>query len=175
MNPIIYDTLFYFSANGDTGVVYHIFDSIPGGRRVGIFATDLQMGNYFIKVDGINTASVSTDTNGIIQASVLLNSGFHIVEIIQDVTSVFTIDKKQESFFIFPNPFTLETTLISTQKLKNATLIISDVLGREKMELNNLSGYGTKIIRGNLATGIYFIHLTEDARTIATTKIIITD
>jgi len=169
------DTLFYFSSYGDTGIVYHFFDSIPGGRTVGVFATDLQTGNYFIKVDWINTASVSTDTNGIIQTSVLLASGFHTVEIVQNFTSVFAIDKSKESIAVFPNPFTAETTLKSTRKFKNATLVIYDLLGREKMKVNNLSGNEFKITRENLSAGFYFIRLTENSRMIATTKIIITD
>lgn len=65
---------------------------------------------------------------------------------------------------LYPNPFTSQTTISFTKELKNATLKIIDMLGKE---VRNINFTGKEIIfeRESLKNGIYFYHiLLEDTK-----------
>ena len=47
--------------------------------------------------------------------------------------------------------------------------------GQKIKTINNITGNKIKIDRDNLPSGIYFIRLTQDNKTIITDKLIITD
>jgi hypothetical protein len=79
------------------------------------------------------------------------------------------------SFNIYPNPFTSETTLYSTDDLQNATLIIYSYSGQEIKQINNISGQSYVLNCANLPSGLYFIRLLQDSKLIATDKIVITE
>lgn len=57
---------------------------------------------------------------------------------------------------VFPNPFSSVSTLQLNSYLKNAEVIIYDVLGKE-MRRNYFSGDKMEIAKGNLEIGIYFV------------------
>jgi hypothetical protein len=76
---------------------------------------------------------------------------------------------------IYPNPFSLQTTLQTDKFFKNATLTVYNSLGQIVKEIKNISGQTITLHRDNLASGLYFIRLTEDNKTFATKKIVITD
>lgn len=169
------DILYFFPAKGETGVLYHFFDSIAGDRIVGIFASDLQIGTYVIHVDGISNTSATTDTNGILQTSLLLSAGNHSVEILPMPNHVSDVEPIEGFISIYPNPFSTAATLEAGRELQNATLELIDVFGRTKMKRNNLYGREQWIMRENLDSGIYFVRLTEDSKKIATSTIIISN
>lgn len=76
---------------------------------------------------------------------------------------------------IFPNPFSLETTLKSNDNFIDATLIIYNSQGQQVKQIKNISGQTVTVYRENLQSGLYFIRLTQDSKVIITGKLIITD
>ena len=63
---------------------------------------------------------------------------------------------------VFPNPFEDQTTIYSQTPLRNATIVISDLFGKEVRRMNNVSGETIKITRENLKSGIYFLRIIKD-------------
>ncbi len=84
-------------------------------------------------------------------------------------------DSNNIIFSIFPNPFISSTTIQTIGNLKNATLTIYNSYGQTLKQLRNISGKTVSLSRGNLPSGLYFIRLTEENKTIAVEKLIITD
>jgi hypothetical protein len=76
---------------------------------------------------------------------------------------------------VIPNPFTNATTLESIENLKDATLTIYNSYGQIVKQINTISGKSVTVLRDNLPSGLYFISLTEENKTIAVEKLIITD
>lgn len=76
---------------------------------------------------------------------------------------------------VFPNPLSTQTTLQTTNSFQNATLTVYNSFGQTVKQIDNLSGRSILFHRGNLASGLYFIRLTQDSEVIATKKIVITD
>ncbi len=76
--------------------------------------------------------------------------------------------------FIFPNPFSTQTTLQSEIPLHKAVLSIYNVFGKKVREeiINDQSAI---ITRDDLASGLYFVRVTQDSKVIATIKLVITD
>ena len=79
------------------------------------------------------------------------------------------------SFKVFPNPFSTQTTLQTDILLHNATFTVYNCLGQTVREITNISGNTATFYRDNLPSGLYFIRLTQDNKQIETKKLIITD
>ena len=75
---------------------------------------------------------------------------------------------------IFPNPFCTQTTLQTNLPLRNATLTVDNCFGQTVAQIKNISGQTVIFSRDNLASGLYFVRLTENNK-IFTDKLIITD
>jgi ligand-binding sensor domain-containing protein len=73
---------------------------------------------------------------------------------------------------LYPNPITSQATISFTKELKNATIKITDVLGKE---IRNVNFSGTQITfeRENLKSGMYFYDVISENKKIATGKLII--
>ena len=149
------DTLYYFSMNADTGKMYHVFDNVSGNRSIGIFATDLSVGVYNIKVDGITTATVSTDSNGILQSSANLIAGSHIIEIDLNMTAINEIYKKH-LLSVFPNPTYSELNIVPSSS-DPFVINIYDIKGKLVMKNANQR----KLNVSNLSAGLYYIQLKQ--------------
>jgi hypothetical protein len=76
---------------------------------------------------------------------------------------------------IYPNPFSAQGTLHTDKPVRNATLTMYNCFGQRVAEIMNISGQTITIRRDNLPGGVYFVHLIQDNRIIATKKLIITD
>ncbi|HYV94406.1 MAG TPA: T9SS type A sorting domain-containing protein [Chitinophagales bacterium] len=76
----------------------------------------------------------------------------------------------QNSISIFSNPSSGEITLIASEKLKNAALTIYNVSGQQVKQVINISGQTNTFSSINLSSGIYFIHISQDNKTILTGK-----
>ena len=76
---------------------------------------------------------------------------------------------------IYPNPFSTQTTLQTDNLLKNATLTVYNFFGQTVAQIKNINGQTVTFSRDNLASGLYFVHLTQDSKVIASDKLIITD
>ena len=79
------------------------------------------------------------------------------------------------SINIFPNPFSTQTTLQTENLLKSATLTVYNSFGQILKQINNISGQRITLHRDNLPLGLYFVRLTEENKTIAIGKLVITD
>jgi len=80
--------------------------------------------------------------------------------------------KFDNSVSIYPNPFHSETNIVFKTEQKNATLKITDILGKE-IRIINFSGENLLIEKGEMKTGIYFLQIINENRIIVTKKFII--
>jgi hypothetical protein len=71
---------------------------------------------------------------------------------------------------ISPNPFSSQTIISFTKELKNANIKIIDILGKE-VKTYQMSGSRMVIEKGELRSGVYFIHVVEEKQLIAEEKI----
>ena len=76
---------------------------------------------------------------------------------------------------VFPNPFSLQTTLQLEEMVNDATLTVYNLYGHTVRKLENLFGQTITFHRDNLPGGMYFMLLQQDDEIIGTIKIIITD
>lgn len=84
-------------------------------------------------------------------------------------------DLVENDLIVFPNPFSLETTLQINKVLKDATLTVYNMYGQQVKQLTNISGETFTFNRDNLTNGVYFIQLFEDSHLISINKIVIND
>jgi hypothetical protein len=59
--------------------------------------------------------------------------------------------------------------------LSNATLTVVNCFGQTVKQINNIRGQTVVLSRDNLASGLYFVRLTEDHKFISADKLVITD
>ena len=90
------------------------------------------------------------------------------------ITSI-TKQSTEPEILIYPNPFNLSTQVKITGNYTNITLTLYDSFGQKVKEVNNILSQTTKIDRNNLASGLYFIQITEKNKPIITKKILIKD
>ncbi|MBC7884492.1 MAG: T9SS type A sorting domain-containing protein [Saprospiraceae bacterium] len=93
---------------------------------------------------------------------------------LQQVTGTNSPEQKQ-SFKISPNPFNYQTTLQTDNLLINATLLVVNGFGQTVKQIENISGQTVTFFRDNLASGLYFVRLTEKNKFIAEDKLVIID
>lgn len=76
---------------------------------------------------------------------------------------------------VYPNPFSLTSTLHFARDMNEATLLIYDSYGRQFVKLEKLNGNSVTIFRDNLPSGMYSIVLLEKGKTKDVTKVVIYD
>lgn len=76
---------------------------------------------------------------------------------------------------IFPNPFSMQTTLQTDYSLKDARLTVYNSFGQPVVQKANISSQTIILERNNLPNGIYLIRLTQNNKVIASEKLIIKD
>lgn len=84
-------------------------------------------------------------------------------------------NSNKDFFSILPNPLISSTTIHPIRNLQNATLTILNSYGQTLKQVKNISGNSVFLSRDNLASGLYFIRLTEENKTLAVKKLIIAD
>ncbi len=84
-------------------------------------------------------------------------------------------DLVENDLIVFPNPFSLETTLRTDKFLTDATLTVYNLYGQQVKQVTNISGETFTFNRNNLLNGVYFIQLAEGKKLISIKKIVITD
>lgn len=72
---------------------------------------------------------------------------------------------------LYPNPFTIETTIELTENLQNGNLKIFNTLGQIVKEVQNINGKTIILRREDLMDGIYHLQLFEDKKFIAYKKV----
>lgn len=89
--------------------------------------------------------------------------------------SIPSIIAEKIKIYTYPNPFSFQTILQSTVPLNNATLTLDDCLGQTVKQIKSISGQTIVLHRDNLPSGLYFVRLTQDTKTIFTDKLIIVE
>jgi hypothetical protein len=76
---------------------------------------------------------------------------------------------------IFPNPLSIEATVMTNRLHKNATMRIYNLVGQQFKMINKINSQTIHLNRDNMPTGLYIIRLEEDGKIIATNKLMVTD
>ena len=144
-------------------------------------------------VGGINDdfgQSISTDASGNVLitgnfistslsfgTTTLNNEGVSDIFVAKLDATTLGIDENsnKSSALIYPNPSSAATTIQLKSRINNGQLSMYNVNGQLVKEIKNISGKTITIHRDKLASGVYFINLTDDDKVIISHKIIITD
>jgi uncharacterized repeat protein (TIGR03803 family) len=89
-----------------------------------------------------------------------------------------TENNAETDFHFSPNPCSSFTTLQSDKLFKDATLNVYNSFGqqvKQVKQVNNISGQTITFHRDNLPSGLYFIRITQDCKTILADKLVIAD
>lgn len=78
-------------------------------------------------------------------------------------------------FTIFPNPFNDATTILTVGNFKTANFTIYNAFGETIKQVENYSGDTITLSRDNLPSGVYFVQLTSETKTLGVEKFIIID
>jgi N-acetylneuraminic acid mutarotase len=76
---------------------------------------------------------------------------------------------------ISPNPLTSHSIMRTNVDLDDATLLFYNSVGQQVLNISNIYGQTLIIDRKNLSSGIYYLHLMQDHRTIATCNLLVSD
>jgi hypothetical protein len=118
-----------------------------------------------------NTTVISTNAS----LNYLVNYGTNLVANFSLTTSVNEEGELKNKIQISPNPFSAQTTLLTDKILKDATLTVYNSFGQQVKQIKNISGQTVTLFRDNLASGLYFVRLTQDSKIISADKLVITD
>jgi predicted GH43/DUF377 family glycosyl hydrolase len=91
------------------------------------------------------------------------------------ITFVEDISSDSNNVSVYPNPFTMLTTIQTPELLHNATLTIYNSFGQEVRRTENISGQSITVHRDNLSAGVYVMQLTEGDTVFPARRIVITD
>ena len=80
--------------------------------------------------------------------------------------------KSPDMITIYPNPFNIQTKISLNNAVKNGTLKIIDMLGKD-VRNTSFSGNSVSIQRDNLEAGVYFMQVIADQHLIGTQKVVI--
>lgn len=76
---------------------------------------------------------------------------------------------------LYPNPFGSVTELHTERNMQAASLHIYNLYGQEVKVVNDITGNSIIIYRYNLPNGIYFLHITDNGKTITGERMTIMD
>lgn len=74
---------------------------------------------------------------------------------------------------VIPNPSLSQTVIKTNQELNDATLKVFNAIGQKVIELNHLTGQTIKLSMTNLASGVYFLQLTDVNQVLHVDKILL--
>jgi hypothetical protein len=83
--------------------------------------------------------------------------------------------RKKSTLTISPNPFFNSTTISTSMFLKDANLYIYNTNGQLVKEIEKISGQQFNLNRDNLNSGLYFLYITQDNKTVTNNKLILMD
>ncbi len=168
--PIFEDPMYIikFDTNGNI-LCWNTLGS--GGDDQSGVATD-QFGNAYIQGDFGSDAThpfiVGTDTLYNLPGETAFIAKYYCP------TSHEGIEERtiKETISIYPNPFSLQTTISFAEEQKNTTIKITNLLGQE-IKIINFTGRQLVIDKGEMEAGIYFVRTTDEKKTVTNKKIII--
>tara|TARA_R110002096_G_scaffold433554_2_gene652470 strand:- start:52 stop:1167 length:1116 start_codon:yes stop_codon:yes gene_type:complete len=124
------------------------------------------------------TTSIQNDGN------IIIGGGFtsyndtersYIARVLGGTTMGLSSISNSTNIMVYPNPFSVQTTLQSDHFLKNATITVYNLQGQVVKEIKNISGQTVTLFRDNLSSGLYFMQMTEENKIITAAKLVITD
>lgn len=131
---------------------------------------------------GVNViSSIALQTDGKIVAGGAINAGTATGDFALArynpyfTTGLVDLSPSTRSIFIYPNPFSSQTTLRTDELLTNTTLTIYNSFGQTVKQIENLAGQTITLQRDNLASGLYFVRLTQNGKTFSVDKLVIAD
>jgi Secretion system C-terminal sorting domain/Right handed beta helix region len=157
----------------------------------------LQDNNSFYSNPLFNTATLPTPNLHLLTASPCINTGNPSTSITVGETDrdgnaritggtidigayeynaalgVQNFDQPNNQVVVFPNPFTSTTTISLNFSLKNATILLYDMVGKEIQRMENITGQTITISRKNLEKGIYFYSIVEDNQNTTSGKLMV--
>ena len=80
--------------------------------------------------------------------------------------------KEENSFDIFPNPFTTQTRLVFKEEQRNAVVRIVNVLGAEVKRIR-FSGKELLVDKGEMNKGVYFIQVIDGEMNVLNKKVVV--
>lgn len=86
-----------------------------------------------------------------------------------------SLSMNADNWRIYPNPFSSQTTFETDNFLHNATLTLHNSFGQTVKEIQNISGQTVTLLRENLPSGLYFVRLTEENKTVLAAKLVVVD
>ena len=110
-----------------------------------------------------NTAAIWFDYNDFIAT----NSTFNTV---QSITHLSAIQISTTTAIIYPNPFSSGATLAIDKELRNAELIIYNILGEKVRHLKNINSNIIFVEQGKLCVGQYEYRLVQESRIVVQGK-----
>lgn len=90
-------------------------------------------------------------------------------------TTINTLANQILEIKMYPNSFSTQTTFETNQFFNDANLNVYDIYGIQVKQLINISGQQFILQREHLPSGLYFFYLTQNHKTIASDKLMITD
>jgi len=132
--------------------------------------------------DDFGRSIITTNDNGfaIVGYTTSFGSAFKEVYFLKTdslglITSIRKYPKRENVIQIFPNPFSVSTTVQISEAYKNLTLSVLNSFGKEVRQFKNMDGSSITMDRGDLPGGIYFLQLSQKNKIIAVEKIVILD
>jgi len=135
----------------------------------------LDCANGYSIISGATNQNYTTFINGTYAVSLAQNNCID-TSLCYNITLTGQMDEQQDEIFsVYPNPFSSETTVLLPKSLKNTTLILENSIGQKVVRTNNIHGQTFSLQRCNLTRGIYILHLAQNEKIVASTKIVIID
>lgn len=149
------DTLTLFAADGNTGVSEHVVYDVVGARLVHVMAMDLAEGTYCLWENGVNGATLITDSNGVAQLPWFLGLGLHEITI---ASCTVGLPAPAE-----PGPVAAwfdahQQAIVISESGSYTNAMLFDVTGRY-LQSETLHG-GGRISSADLSAGVYVLMLS---------------
>ena len=107
------------------------------------------------------------------KGNIIYNSGSCYIDASYNMTAINDLTQLNSKAIVYPNPFNFKTTVAMDLELKNADMVIKNILGEESKKIKNIYGQQIIIDRNDLVSGIYFYQLTEGNKVLSTGKLIV--
>ena len=133
--------------------------------------------NSIAEWNGTSWSALGSGINGFVDALTVYNSNLYAggafttaggnlannIAEWNDGTGIDQINGNTDNVFLYPNPLTSSSILQFNTQLKNAEVVIYNMLGKEMMR-KKMDGDRMEIERGSLESGVYFVRVSSEDR-----------
>ena len=147
-----------------TGTALSVIE-VDGSASINLRANHVGVLNPFYTFQGAGHVPFDSRVN-LTNASAYIDTTFafvrdHLYEWICGITTISAEYDNNVGVMIAPNPFIDNAEISTTLPLKDASLVIFDITGKEVAQYKNLNGDKITICKSGLVNGIYFYKLFE--------------